>query len=112
MTEVFLNFARQSRSLMPLLNGTRSAGSPVPFRNKKLDGPHEMLSGDIDIPFAKNLHDPMNADSWVQKHHQSLLSNHLFSLSPLPRALRSSEFKLKSGINRCPPAGYLPFIPF
>jgi hypothetical protein len=59
----FLRFAGQSHSLMALLSGRRSAGSPVPFRNKKPDGPHEMLSGDIDIPFAKNLHDPMNADS-------------------------------------------------
>jgi hypothetical protein len=37
--------------------------TPLPFLNKQSDRPHQMLGGDIDIPFPENLRDPVNADS-------------------------------------------------
>jgi hypothetical protein len=35
---------------------------PLLFRNKKPDRPRQMLGGDTDIPFSKDLGDPLNED--------------------------------------------------
>ena len=48
---------------MPLLHSRSLAPIPLPFRDKQPDRPHQMLGGDIDIPFPENLRDPMNANS-------------------------------------------------
>jgi hypothetical protein len=37
--------------------------SPFLFGNKQPDRPHQMLGGDVDISFPKNLGDPMNAEA-------------------------------------------------
>jgi hypothetical protein len=54
-------------SFLSFFNRTGSLSSrsftlrPLPLRNKQPDRPHQMLGGDIDIPFSENLRDPVNA---------------------------------------------------
>ena len=63
----FRNLVRD-RPLRSFFKGTGSLSngsvtlSPLPFSNKQPDRPHQMLSGNINIPFPENLGDPMNAD--------------------------------------------------
>ena len=98
----FGNLVRD-RGLLTFFKSTGSLSSrvlpfsPLPFRNKEPDRAHQMLGGNVDIPFPEDLRAPISV---ARKHHESLLSNRLFP--PLPLALRSGEFKLKSGINRGP----------
>ena len=44
--------------------GSLSSGSltlsPLPFSNKQPDRSHQMLSGNINIPFPENLRDPVD----------------------------------------------------
>jgi hypothetical protein len=47
---------------MPFLSSRSFTLRPLPFLNKKPNRPHQMLGGDIDVPFPENLSDPMNAD--------------------------------------------------
>jgi hypothetical protein len=48
---------------MPFLSGRRPTAGPLPFRDKQPDRPHQMLGGDIDIPFRENLGDPVDAET-------------------------------------------------
>jgi hypothetical protein len=47
---------------MPFLSGRRPTAGPLPFSDKQPDRPHQMLRGDINIPFPENLRNPVNAD--------------------------------------------------
>jgi hypothetical protein len=47
------------------LNRRRFAPIPFILRDKQSNGPHQMLGGDVDVPFPENLRDPVNADATV-----------------------------------------------
>jgi hypothetical protein len=52
--------------------------------NKLPDRPHQMLDGNIHIPFPENLSDPMNADQSPFTNHFSASHLSLFNVSPIP----------------------------
>ena len=82
---------------MPLLSGRRSAGGPVPFRNKKPDGSDEMLSGDIDILFPENLRAPISVgpEASPVTSQQSSLSSFPSPASAPPSSSSNPAYSVK-----------------
>ena len=98
----FGNLVRD-RGLLTFFKSTGSLSSrilpfsPLPFRNKEPDRPHQMLGGNVDIPFPEDLGDPISVAPEASRvtSQQSSLSS-----SPASAPLRRVQAQIRH--KRCP----------